>query len=345
MRVRRNYRALSAEERQRFVEAFLELKARGRYDEYVHWHHHVMHPTVMPWEPTDANYRNGAHRGPAFLPWHREYLLQVDEDLQQIDPRITIPYWDWTEDATLDDPRASPIWSDDFMGGDGDPADGYQVASGPFAYSGGRWPIPANHDGPALTRRLGGFPNVDTLPTAFDLTLAMAESFYDTPPFNNSPFTVGFRNRLEGWVTQRGDSRVATLGSQLHNRVHLWVGGAWTEAGRQQFGSMVHMTSPNDPVFFLHHCFVDKVWADWQERQRLINPAAAPHYAPGAEGPPGHNLTDTLRPWTRTVQDVLDIRALDYTYEVAPSEHRVLDALASPESFVTPFSMPTPFEA
>ncbi|HEX5847186.1 MAG TPA: tyrosinase family protein, partial [Rhodoplanes sp.] len=28
---------------------------------------------------------------------------------------------------------------------------------------------------------------------------------------------------------------------------------------------MAPMTSPNDPVFFLHHCFVDKAWADWQE--------------------------------------------------------------------------------
>ena len=52
----------------------------------------------------------------------------------------------------------------------------------------------------------------------------------------------------------RGDSRVKTVGSQLHNRVHLWVGG-----------NMAPMTSPNDPVFFLHHCFVDKAWADWQE--------------------------------------------------------------------------------
>ena len=27
---------------------------------------------------------------------------------------------------------------------------------------------------------------------------------------------------------------------------------------------MLPGTSPNDPCFFLHHCFVDKIWAEWQ---------------------------------------------------------------------------------
>ena len=54
--------SLSAAEKATFVRALLELKRRGRYDEYVHRHHHVMVPSVLPSEPRDANYRNGAHR-------------------------------------------------------------------------------------------------------------------------------------------------------------------------------------------------------------------------------------------------------------------------------------------
>ncbi|WP_442858219.1 tyrosinase family protein [Arthrobacter sp. SLBN-100] len=96
---------------------------------------------------------------------------------------------------------------------------------------------------------------------------------------------MGFRNRLESFITQRGDSRVSTTGSQLHNRVHVWVGG-----------NMLLMTSPDDPVFFLHHCFIDKVWADWQEIQKINNPDAAPHYAPLRDGPTGHNADDDIRP-------------------------------------------------
>jgi tyrosinase len=315
MYVRKNATSLSEQEKEAFVEGLLALKKEGRYDEYVHWHHAVMKPSVWPFEPRDANYRNGAHRGPSFLPWHREFLLQVEKDLRTIDSSISIPYWDWTADAAMPDPSASPIWDEKFLGGNGVESDDWRVASGPFAFSKGNWPIPKGHDGPALRRQFGVL--TPTLPTTEDLTLAMSEIFYDTPHFNSGPFTIGFRNRLEGWVTQRGDSRVKTAGSQLHNRVHVWVGG-----------SMLLMTSPNDPVFFLPHCFVDKVWADWQARQREENPDASPHYAPEEGGPAGHNIDDQLKPWERTIRQVLDITQLDYSYEQPPSQPQLLEMAA-----------------
>ena len=91
MKLRKNIRSLSSVEKQKFVAACLQLKASGQYDRYVHQHHHVMVPTVLPHEPNDPNYRNGAHRGPSFLPWHRAFLLQFEADLQAIDSSITIP--------------------------------------------------------------------------------------------------------------------------------------------------------------------------------------------------------------------------------------------------------------
>lgn len=30
------------------------------------------------------------------------------------------------------------------------------------------------------------------------------------------------------------------------------------------------MTSPNDPVFWLHHAFLDKIWADWMARHGRV---------------------------------------------------------------------------
>ncbi len=315
MYVRKNVKSLSEQEKEAFVEGLLALKSEGRYDEYVHWHHAAMTPSVWPFEPRDPNYRNGMHRGPSFLPWHREFLMQVETDLRAIDSSIAIPYWDWTADAAMPDPSASPIWDDNFLGGNGVEADDWRVASGPFAFSKGNWPIPEGHDGPALLRQFGVW--TPTLPTTEDLTLALRETFYDTPNFNSSPFTIGFRNRLEGWVTQRGDSRVRTAGSQLHNKVHVWVGG-----------SMLPMTSPNDPVFFLHHCFVDKVWADWQALQRENNPDASPHYAPEEGGPTGHNIDDELKPWERTIRQVLEIAQLGYSYEKPPSQPQLLEAAA-----------------
>src|SRR5947207_8565503 len=89
--IRKKAQTLPAAERKALVDAFLALKKQGRYDEYVHMHHAVMHPSVLPYEPHDGNYRNGAHRGPSFLPWHREFLLQVEADLQKIDGALSIP--------------------------------------------------------------------------------------------------------------------------------------------------------------------------------------------------------------------------------------------------------------
>lgn len=331
MVIRRNAKSLSTDERKAFVDALLHLKKEGRYDEYVHWHHSVMVPTVFPYEPKDANYRNGAHRGPSFLPWHREFLLQVEADLHTIDSALFIPYWDWTEDSEKS-PSASSIWDDDFLGGNGVESENWQVTTGPFAYRTGNWTIPENHDGPALRRQFGG--TLPTLPTKEDLALAMAEIFYDTPPFNSNPFTIGFRNRIEGWVTQRSDNRIKMPGSQLHNRVHLWVGG-----------SMEPMTSPNDPVFLLHHCFVDKIWADWQELRKDPDDPAATHYTPEFDGPPSHNLADQLKPWQRTIRDVLDISTLGYSYEQPSSQPQLLEMVARINPLSTSMNKRSPFIA
>ena len=85
---------------------------------------------------------------------------------------------------------------------------------------------------------------------------------------------------------------------------------------------MTPMTSPNDPIFFLHHCFIDKLWADWQKQQdkdwkESGYPGTAPRYNPVSGGPQGHNVPDVLKPWTHTIADVLDISTLSYSYEEA----------------------------
>lgn len=327
MITRRNVRSLTSDDKKRLVNGLLELKKGGKYDRYVHWHHHVMIPAVYSWEPKDPNYRNGAHRGPSFLPWHREFLLQVEADLRSVDASLSIPYWDWTEDAG--NPLGSPLWAEDFMGGDGVSADEWRVATGAFAHKNGAWPVPDYSSeglpGPGLKRQFGQ-NRIQSLPTKEDVALALRETFYDTPPYSPSPFTIGFRNRLEGFVTPRGDSRVKEPGSQLHNRVHVWVGG-----------NMLLMTSPDDPVFFLNHCYIDKVWADWQTLQKEDNPDGAPHYAPLTDGPPAQNLNDALKPWTRTIRETLDIATLGYEYEQPTSSLILVEAVREKIRIRSPF--------
>jgi len=181
----------------------------------------------LEYEPFDPNYRNGAHRGPAFLPWHRQFLYEFESKLRDINPSVTIPYWDWTTPTSRFN-----IFTSDFMGSNGIiQNDGTSpVLDGPFAK--GKWKItilPDDTDpsfkGDFLQRQFARW--VNSLPSTEHLNVTLQETLYDTPPYNSSPFTIGFRNRLEGWIKQSGDwVNVKTEGSQMHNRVHLFIGGS-----------------------------------------------------------------------------------------------------------------------
>ncbi len=296
MGCRKNLSALTPGERTAFINAVLALKTgvpsqlhpgdptRFRYDDYVETHMNSM--MLMNGTQRDPGW---AHQHPAFFPWHREMLRRYEKDLQAIDPSITLPYWDWTQDQS----NTALPWTDDFMGAM-DPATD-KVNSGPF--KDGAWgkvvfdPNCPDDNTPYLRRALGraafqndpcGAPNIASLPSASEVTSALGETPYDGSPWNRAD-SPSFRDRAEGWHG---------LGS-IHNRVHLWVAG-----------SMLPSTSPNDPIFFLHHCNIDRLLNLWQRQ----HPSEAYHPDPalGENGPLGHNLTDTMlfndmgqpAPWT-----------------------------------------------
>lgn len=56
------------------------------------------------WAEDRRSYNNQAlihqnhcqHGWERFLPWHRAYLYEFEQNLQDFDPDITLPYWDWT---------------------------------------------------------------------------------------------------------------------------------------------------------------------------------------------------------------------------------------------------------
>lgn len=55
-------------------------------------------------------------------------------------------------------------------------------------------------------------------------------------------------------------------------------------------------TAPKDPLFFLLHCNVDRLWAKWQFMNNLHDPANPRSYDP-ASTLVGHRLNDTMWPW------------------------------------------------
>jgi tyrosinase len=90
------------------------------------------------------------------------------------------------------------------------------------------------------------------------------------------------------------DYTLALEGAQpygAHNQVHVWVGGTMA----------VVPTAPADPIFWLHHAFIDKLWHDWQ--------AQHPDQHPELSG-----SSAVLDPWADTVTEVESTTAMGYDY-------------------------------
>src|SRR5262249_10583309 len=55
-----------------------------------------------------------------------------------------------------------------------------------------------------------------------------------------------------------------------HNAVHVDVGGEWTKAGKTLDGWMIDPdTAALDPIFWLHHANIDRLWTVWNRISKL----------------------------------------------------------------------------
>ena len=150
------------------------------------------------------------HNSNIFLPWHRVFIYYFEQRLKAINPEISLPYWDWTDDWAA----SSVLFLNSSGGSTG--LLGRNV-------NGNVWRHPT--EGRAFRRGFGSFSQ----PTQQRLNTLVS----------NSNFT-NFTNELE---------------LNPHNIGHAYIGG-----------DMNSMFSPIDPIFYLHHAMVDKLWNDWAER-------------------------------------------------------------------------------
>ncbi len=310
--VRKDVKDLTAAEKRAFVAAVKKAKRTpdprhpglSRYDVFVMWHRDAF-LCKNAWRQ-DGNFAGAAHNSPTFLPWHRQYLHEYEQMLREVsgDPTLALPYWDWT------DPKSTAAtFAADFMGGNGDADQGYAVTDGPFRK--GEWRISIQDPAAVLdgvktpetylVRNFGVFMDAAiALPTKTEVAAAIDVHRYDHRPFDaNSPDDRSFRNTIEGWRDatpgECGDgwlnvSEEAGSPHVLHNAVHIYTGGIWKEGDKVVQGTMAYNTSPNDPVFFLHHANIDRIWAAWEQAQRQ-------HYRPQSGAEQGWNGGDTMWPW------------------------------------------------
>jgi tyrosinase len=202
MPVRKNQSRLTQAEWRDFIAAVDATHGMGipapRYRDFVRVHTDAM---------TTAEGMNwGVHTmqsmgmvGRNFLAWHRQFLYQLELRLQVVNPRVTIPYWDWTRARTIPAPlRPTSLQR--------------------------RWGV----------TRAARF-DASQLPTGRNITVLNA----------NTTFS-GFQSELE----------------DLHNGAHRAVGG-----------TMMTAASPADPLFWLHHAFIDRIWARWQQSPKGAAPS------------------------------------------------------------------------
>jgi tyrosinase len=94
----------------------------------------------------------------------------------------------------------------------------------------------------------------------------------------------------------------------IHDGVHGWVGGTMGNVGYAAF----------DPVFWAHHCMIDRMWWLWQQDNRM-------------NAVPFAGWEDlVLEPFNLSVKDVLNANALGFDYADAETLIEPLTAAGKP---------------
>lgn len=306
MRCRKNVRSLDQDARDNYVKAIKALKGepsilhpgtQSRYDDFVEVHLGAMNAALIDFDTTPPTLLDPgwAHFDSAFFPWHRELLYRFETELDAQVPGVTIPYWDWTRERASGD-LGFPF-KHIFIGVDGNNANSDRVereagapSTYPYEFDPDAWSIVVKDDpGPSgepdfLTRDFGSLGSAPNLPENDSVVTGVNVSYLQA---------IG----VASYLSLRAGSE------DIHNLVHRWVAG-----------NMVTASSPNDPVFWMHHAAIDRMWSIWQQKNPTSN-----HYQ-HTNNWDGHRPGDTLifnepgdtAPWsgTATPLDVIDSHAM-----------------------------------
>ena len=210
-----------------------------------------------------------AHGLAGFLPWHRAYLLDLERELQLLDSSVTIPYWKF-------DAPAPKLFQSDFFG---------------VSDSAGKVQFDATN--PLFFWATDGVQGVDRIPR-FNTSTSGAQG---------SP---GFSMRTEAnTLTLGNDPFTGTAMFERLTRMEARPHGAAHDSFRGiSFINVIH-TAAKDPLFFLLHCNVDRLWAKWQwlfDRQDKHDSNSYSNL--GLAGNTGsirigHNSQDSMWPWNQ----------------------------------------------
>ncbi len=199
------------------------------------------------------------HGSPLFLPWHRAYLYFFEQYLMDFEATVRIPWWDWADNQAI-----------------------------PYVYDQPK--LPDGTDNPLASAPIRGIPDNQF---AAEGTPPVAETYRQPDQEGSLPTAAD----VAAVLALDDFSDFTSQVEQLHNQVHVWVGGTMGLIPIAAF----------DPIFWSHHAMIDRLWALWQQK----HPGAGAGVVP---------LDNPLAPFpTLNVGKTLDIGKLGYTYAAAAS--------------------------
>ncbi|KAL4907572.1 hypothetical protein BDW74DRAFT_126057 [Aspergillus multicolor] len=275
------------------------------------------------------------HRSASFLAWHRHYLFLYETALkEECNYNGTIPYWDWTQNTNL---YTNPIFDTTqpqekgySLSGDGaynasnqipaieqgvffhETRGGGCILAGPLK----DWPV---HIGPLSVRPALLNPHAPVPAQAFDYNprclqrnLGPAQiQYYNNASVIQRLLSVPTIEEFQDILDIAGRPPTWIIGGGVHPGGHFAVGGAMAD----------FFTSPQDPVFYLHHGMVDRVWDLWQrrgkrgERFRALNGTLVFMNPPDVEEATLDTVIDFgVLGRSRRIGELMNTRAGDYCY-------------------------------
>ncbi|OOF95563.1 hypothetical protein ASPCADRAFT_170305 [Aspergillus carbonarius ITEM 5010] len=287
---RKEWGELSTKERTNYINAVWCL--RGLPSQLPNDQYPGVRDRMDDFVATHINNTLYIHSDGLLLPWHRHFIYLYEKALQdECHYQGTLPYWDWTlftSNLTL-----SPVFDGSATSLSGN---GLPTLNNTSTLCPKNIPCPAPGTGGGCLYN-GPFTNWTAHLGPF--SIAQVQPYGSLPPntwaYNPRCLT---RNFTTDWLTSvnTADNVTALLSAPdiksflaLMSPSTLGYVGAH-EGGHAAVGANMLDTwaSVQDPVFFLHHAMVDRVWTLWQQedpesRLEAVNGTGIVHDPPDAE--------------------------------------------------------------
>lgn len=235
-------------------------------------------------------WRQCQHGSWYFLPWHRGYLFAFENTVRAAIDSLGGPAETW----------ALPYW--DYFARD--------QADLPAAFADQAWPDGRAGNPLFVTARYGPGGDGDVYIPMGSVTL---RAFRDRV-FTGVPASPGFGGIDTGF--SHSGSPHGRLEGDPHDLIHVEVGGR--QLGTRIVGAMGDpRTAGLDPIFWLHHANIDRLWVEWLASYQGADPTDPDWLGgPAATGGPAFTMPNPDgSPWTFTPADVLTTQALGYEYD------------------------------